>query len=452
MAGFRTLIGLVCAGSILGKHVAEIGHLGGIVIHRGTPGINGTASEDTEENEGLHMAKKVSIPFLALAAGACMLLYSPKGSALADVGKMTLYFGAQAGMNIYMKAVLSNSIVSAKDSLEGMPAGFACTAMQQVTAFSLFATWIGVSQHTPYPYSPKRLTSGMEVLAVCLFSLSFTMNIALNNYSISLLPISVNLVIRSCLPLSTFVSQQAAAILTGEKIKDCNALELLFMVLGMGGAVLAVWAKSQAKAASSSDDESGSFFFGVVVCIVSLFSGSVNLALAGVLGTSVHLNALDTTVYMSLPAVIILIPIIFFYSHPVLDEDWVTYIGSDQINDWQIFKVVWNLSKTTVFWAVFSGVLALGYNVLQYGVVQSLSATHTAFAGNFNKAGLIFLSFLIGLEKLPEGKWGVFMLLGVVGNIGAFTAYNFVKLKGKEPWHEELSEDEEEDSEGVHTS
>ena len=28
-----------------------------------------------------------------------------------------------------------------------------------------------------------------------------------------------------------------------------------------------------------------------------------------------------------------------------------------------------------------------GYNVLQYTVVQRLSASHAAFAGNFNKAG-----------------------------------------------------------------
>merc|ERR1712232_46294 len=273
-----------------------------------------------------------------------------------------------------------------------------------------------------------------------------TMNIALNNYSLSMIPISVNLIIRSCLPLSTFVSQQFAAVVTGEPLKDCKANEIAFMICGMLGAVVAVYAKAQSKAVGSdSDDEKSGFIFGVIVCIVSLFSGSMNLALAGVLGTTVHLNALDTTVYMSIPAVFILLPIVFLWSHPIADKDWARYMHSDTLTDWQIFKEVATMSHMTIFLATFSGALALGYNVLQYGVVQSLSATHTAFAGNFNKFGLIFLSFLMGLESLPAGGWGFLMLSGIFLNIGLYTAYNFVKLRGRENAHVELR-DREDDS------
>jgi len=68
------------------------------------------------------------------------------------------------------------------------------------------------------------------------------------------------------------------------------------------------------------------------------------------------------------------------------------------------------------------------YNVLQYGIVQTLSPAHTTFAGNFNKAATIVLSLLVGLESLPEGKWGPVMLFAVFGNIVAFTAFNVVKF------------------------
>jgi len=430
----------------MGDHETSIGHFGGVVIYK----KNHTTSEEPT-NAGFHMAKQVSIPFLALAAGGIMLGTSREGSSTKDVGKMVCYFGAQAGMNIYMKAVMSTSTVSAEDHLHGMPAGFAVTALQQVTAFVLFGSWIFISRKTPCPYTPRKLTSGLEVAAVLLFSLSFTMNIALNNYSLSMIPISVNLIIRSCLPLSTFMSQQLAAVVTGEPLKDCKAAEIAFMICGMLGAVVAVYAKAQSKAVGSdSDDEKSGFIFGVIVCIISLFSGSMNLALAGVLGTSVHLNALDTTVYMSIPAVVILLPIVILWAHPIADKDWGRYMGSDTLTDAQIFKEVSTHSQMTIFLATFSGALALGYNVLQYGVVQSLSATHTAFAGNFNKFGLIFLSFIIGLETLPAGGWGFLMLAGIVSNICFFTAYNFVKLRNKDNAHVELYnlDDDEELSEG----
>ena len=39
----------------------------------------------------------------------------------------------------------------------------------------------------------------------------FAANIALNNFSLGYISIGVNLIIRSCLPLSTFVSQQIMA-------------------------------------------------------------------------------------------------------------------------------------------------------------------------------------------------------------------------------------------------
>merc|ERR1712217_936454 len=166
--------------------------------------------------------------------------------------------------------------------------------------------------------------------------------------------------------------------------------------------------------------ESKNLIFGVIVCVISLFSGSINLALAGVLGTSIKLNSLDTTVYNAIPATILLLGPIFLYPHPV---NWPDH---GAMTDYTIFKIVLSKSPFTVGLAALSGALSLAYNTLQYGIVQYLSATHVAFAGNFNKALTIPLALLVGLETLPPGKWGWIMLFACFGSIGAFAVYNAI--------------------------
>merc|ERR1719263_1534170 len=77
---------------------------------------------------------------------------------------------------------------------------------------------------------------------------------------------------------------------------------------------------------------------------------------------------------------------------------------------------------------LMSGVLAAGYNVLQYTVVQYLSAAHAALAGNFNKAGVVLISIGMGLEALPGGVWSVLLFVAILGNIGSFAIFSSVKL------------------------
>merc|ERR1719384_2181112 len=190
------------------------------------------------------------------------------------------------------------------------------------------------------------------------------------------------------------------------------------MLLGVICAAIAVVAKMHVS--GSGGGESKNLIFGVVVCVISLFSGSVNLALAGVLGTSVKLNSLDMTVYNSIPATLLLLGPIFWYSHPV---NWPNH---GAMTDWEIFNIVLAKSPSTICLAALSGALSLAYNTLQYGIVQCLSATHVAFAGNFNKALTIPLALLVGLETLPPGKWGWIMLFACFGSIGAFAVYNAV--------------------------
>lgn len=382
---------------------------------------------------------KPFIPTTALAIGTLLIIFGGNCPAwkVAELGKLVVYFGAQTGMNLYMKDVLSNSVVESPQTalsegvllhhnLQGMPAAFAITAIQQFMAFVLFGIFLAVTHYTSFRYSPKRLTTSREFFAVCLFSLSFILNIALNNYSLSLIPLSVNLIIRSCLPLSTFLSQQVSSRVTGQTV-SCHCLEIVLMTLGVMCAGIAVVSANHGVASGSSN---GHLIYGVIVCILSLLSGSLNLALAGVLGTSVHLNALDTTVYMAIPATIILLPFVFLWQHPVGTQEWELVMGATQMTDWEVVKKVAELSPRTIYLTLLSGVFALAYNVLQYAIVQTLSATHTAFAGNFNKAATITLALMLGMEHLPPGGWGAVMLIAVLGNIGSFTGYSMVQI-----WH-----------------
>ena len=123
---------------------------------------------------------------------------------------LATYFAGQSSFALYMKLVLSEETVSREMNLRGMPAAFLVTAIQQVVAFLSLALVMALLYFSPYRYIPRKLKSWREVLAVLVFSAAVAVNIGLNNFSMSLLPVSLNLVIRSCIPLVTLVLQQLA--------------------------------------------------------------------------------------------------------------------------------------------------------------------------------------------------------------------------------------------------
>merc|ERR1740138_1301070 len=298
-----------------------------------------------------------------------------------------------------MKEVLSNKAIS--EGKRGFPAAFAVTGLQQLTGFVLMMAWMCVSRFTPYPYVPKKLSSRVDYIAVLLFSAAFTANIALNNYSMALIPISVNLIIRSCFPLPTFLAQKLVSWCTREgRAKDSSLVELALMLCGVLCACVAVVAKTRSSGTVAS--ESRNLTWGVTVCVISCFAGSTNLVLAGMMGTSLKLNEFDTVIYTALPAVALLVPAMSL-PHSVHWED----CGS--MADWDIVWEVWDSNPSVFYLAGLSGVFALAFNLLKYGIVQRLSATHTAFAGNFNKAFTIVLAMVQGLEPFPSDGWGWLM-------------------------------------------
>merc|ERR1719422_1337997 len=177
-----------------------------------------------DEDNGLipKTAKPFVIPVLGLVIGGTWMLMVPTSI----TAKLVLYFGAQSFMNIFMSWVLkihetipAGTMITKPDrqfqlekALTGCPAGFALTALQQVVSFILFLLFFIAVYWTPKRYMPKKLGTTSEILSVAVFGCVFAANIALNNFSLGYISIGVNLIIRSCLPLSTYVSQQGLAV------------------------------------------------------------------------------------------------------------------------------------------------------------------------------------------------------------------------------------------------
>eukprot|EP00443_Scrippsiella_acuminata_P071121 CAMPEP_0115394502 /NCGR_PEP_ID=MMETSP0271-20121206/12299_1 /TAXON_ID=71861 /ORGANISM="Scrippsiella trochoidea, Strain CCMP3099" /LENGTH=417 /DNA_ID=CAMNT_0002818175 /DNA_START=70 /DNA_END=1323 /DNA_ORIENTATION=- len=360
--------------------------------------------------------KQAAPPIGALTLGFGLYLCSGGSKSTDTAATVLIYFGAQTGMNLYMKTVLSKIVINEEENLKGLPIGFLLTAVQQFVAFLAFCCFLVVGKIIGKGYRVKKLTSAREYLAVICFSVTFALNIGLNNFSLSLVAISINLIIRSCLPLSTAISQMLVGSLVGQQQKSIALMEWILMFVGVGCAALATYAKNMA---GSSTEESAGLVLGVICCVASLFSGAFNMVLAGILGSELKLNPLDTTCYMALPAGIVLLLPALVVSHPM--GKWP---GFPDMTDWQVVAEVLARKPVALLPVAFSGILAFFYNILQYTLVHKLSAAYAAFAGNFNKAATVALSLALGLEALPAGGYGQLFLIAVFGNIAAFTVYS----------------------------
>jgi len=332
--------------------------------------------------------------------------------------------------------------------------GFALTAFQQVISFLCFLIMFAVLYPTPYKIMPKKITSRFEVLSICIFGCVFAMNIALNNFSLGYVSIAVNLIIRSCLPLTTFLSQQGLALFKLYPFKPCKAMEISLMLAGVVCAAAFTVAKIMG---SGGKGHSGSNqVLGVVMCIASLLCGSVNLALAGVLG-EMKLSVYDTVAYMSVPATLFLIP--FCLIQKPVPGQWPEVFGVNTASDYQILQKVAVLSPGTFFFFVLSGVFSFAYNIIQFSIVHTLSPSATAFGGNFNKAALVFLTLILPflqVHKLPGAPYIYVIWAAVLGNVAAFSYYSYLQIVAKRATEEAKKLDnhggEEEDASGDSSS
>merc|ERR1719174_3367211 len=131
------------------------------------------------------------------------------------------------------------------------------------------------------------------------------------------------------------------------------------------------------------------------------------------------------------------------------------------MTDWEILKITWQYSKTTIWWLALSGVFSFMYNIIQFTIVHTLSPSATAFGGNFNKAALVFLTLLLPflqVHKLPKFPYNLVIWMAVIGNVAAFSFYSYLQLLAKQKAAKEkekeakkqnmlANEDEEDDDE-----
>jgi len=203
-------------------------------------------------------------------------------------------------------------------------------------------------------------------------------------------------------------------------------LDVSLMTAGVLFAAIAALAESESQQPRNHESH---ILLGVMMCFLSDIAAAMTLILASAFTSALDppLGPMDTIFYMALPCALILLPASMYAVHPV---NWP---GFGPLTDWQVMSEVMSLSPYVALYVVASGVISAGYNFIQYTVVQSLSANHAAFAGNFNKAATISLSICFGLEVLPGGMWSPVMLLGIVGNICSFTVWSYLQSGGARP-------------------
>jgi len=256
------------------------------------------------------------------------------------------------------------------------------------------------------------------------------MNIALNNFSLGYVSIAVNLIIRSCLPLTTFLSQQGLALAGLYTLKPCKLLEISLMVAGVFCA--SAFTITKINCAGGGVHQGSNQALGCIMCIASLLCGSVNLALAGVLG-EMKMSVYDTVAYMSIPAFFFLLP--FCFIQKPVPGTWPAVLNKDTASDREILAWTYSNANSTFQLFVLSGIFSFMYNIIQFTIVHTLSPSATAFGGNFNKAALVFLTLclpFLQVHKLPGYPCNLVIWLCVIGNVAAFSLYSYLQILAKQ--------------------
>jgi len=358
------------------------------------------------------------VPILALSAGA-ILQQNPRSQ---SAGLLVSFFGAQTAMNLFMKQVFSN--YKLPGGIQGVPAPFAITAIQQITSFLVLSLGLQAARCFGHQANCQMLRTRKEVGCVLLLAVAFVCNIGLNNLSLSILDISVHLIIRTAGALVNlaieFVAQPVLTNITGEEAKwpQVNGRDLLLTLLGTFFAGLVVCSKLTSFASSGS---TWTYYVGIGVCCLSMIASGIELIVVRTLSTQLKMNALEAILNMSLPASLLLLLPAFFFRHSV------SWPGSSPLTDWQVLQQVWQTSKLGIGLGVLSGIFATLYNVMLYTLSSKFQSHVISMAGNFNKIALMFLSIYLGLEYLPKRPWASVMIAGILGNGLAFMVMGLLK-------------------------
>ncbi|CAE7215468.1 unnamed protein product [Symbiodinium pilosum] len=169
------------------------------------------------------------------------------------------------------------------------------------------------------------------------------------------------------------------------------------------------------------------YYVGIGVCCLSMVASGIELIVVRTLSTHLKMNALEAIMNMSLPASLLLLLPVFFFSHSV------SWPSAPHMTDWQVIEKVWATSKLGVALGVLSGIFATLYNVMLYTLSSNFQAHVISMAGNFNKVALMFLSIYLGMEILPHRPWGEVMIAGIAGNGVAFMVMGMLKAQESKP-------------------
>ncbi|CAK0840599.1 unnamed protein product [Prorocentrum cordatum] len=312
-----------------------------------------TAIEEPARIGTADLCTQLGVSWLALVFGGGVFVILPRYQTLAQ---LLLFFGAQNFMNLlYIKAILSIHTVSQELNIRGIQPSVVLMAMQQLVGFLFLALAILVSQLTPWAYRPHTIVSKDQAFAVMALAVCFTMNIALNNFSLSLLDMSFNVMVRSTSPLMALLLQL------------CFPAKVGMVLLGVICAALVVISKSARKKMAAQIEGGGSDTLGLCLYIGSLPFLSLELIVVVILGKGFKLNSIDTLIYMAIPIVVLLLLPIYLIKHPV------SYPGREMVTNFSVLVEIAQLSPGTVVLVMLSGIWALGYNFLLYNIVRDLS-------------------------------------------------------------------------------
>eukprot|EP00930_Biecheleria_cincta_P095963 TRINITY_DN87847_c0_g1_i1.p1 TRINITY_DN87847_c0_g1~~TRINITY_DN87847_c0_g1_i1.p1 ORF type:complete len:792 (-),score=89.51 TRINITY_DN87847_c0_g1_i1:257-2632(-) len=339
-----------------------------------------------------------------------------------------VYMLGAMGMNFFMKFVLSKiTFATASDPPKqamGLPGPFFWTSTQQILAFICAISLVGAYEcsNGKVGYKLPKLTSSAAVKQVVVLAGCFAMNMGLNNFSLSLVNITINNMIRSTSPFSTAV---CATIFFG---KGMTFEEWAFLALGVAFSLCAVLGGGSLSEGTANDFHH--YVIGVVAAFASTLGGALMFIVAELMGSSaVKLNAIDSMCYMSLPASIFLVPFFFAMPHAV-PEKWSSSVlpgkNITALTDIEILEQI-DDSRLWLF-MVASGACAAIYNGLQFFAVQKLSSTQTAFASNISKAFTVLIDAFF-IRKFHNTLHDWLVVLSSAGGIICFTLFSFAKQR-----------------------
>eukprot|EP00928_Gymnodinium_smaydae_P003189 TRINITY_DN11138_c0_g1_i1.p1 TRINITY_DN11138_c0_g1~~TRINITY_DN11138_c0_g1_i1.p1 ORF type:complete len:512 (+),score=67.55 TRINITY_DN11138_c0_g1_i1:55-1536(+) len=364
----------------------------------------------------VYIIKLVFAPAIAILLGAIALC--SKEFRLA--GMLSMFFGAQVFMNLYMKCIISEAPVSEDRGWYGFPAPFLVTVIQLVTSFVLLLVGIVISWLTPFPYTPKPLGKD-DVPAICGLALTFAANISLNNMSLTMIDVSVNQVIRSGGPIAIIIMSALQSAITRMPMQTYQQISYAFLLGGVIFAALTMYLKSES---AQADESSPALYLGSCICFCSNLASASNMLVVHFIGRGLKLNPMDSIFYMAIPAALLLSIPACVLQHPV------PWSSTGLMTDIQILKDILTLRPLLLGLGCLSGVFALAYNLLMYNICQALSAMTIELVSNFNKAATIGLAIVIGMEKLPA-RHPFMLVYCIIGNLVCIGLFGHTEARAR---------------------